>query len=214
MAPATLVDSPVELGRQFLQALVERISVDLAFWHQEQEEPFERLLFIHSEDVNEKNRALVWEAIFRIASQVRMDPSNIRLIGKQHPMLIEAYCVLQDNEATLPLRLLGNTFTGWQIDPFHFYKIPGELTMATAGIDTLHSIIDEEAAFFEREGRDPRKMKLPVLMAYELAKCGRGELGELAGKIFKDGIHVLERDGFHGMQVEIVRDRDAKLELE
>jgi hypothetical protein len=55
---------------------------------------------------------------------------------------------------------------------------------------------------------------LPVLMAYDLAKCGRQELGDVAGRIFKEGIDVLEKEGFHGMSVEIVRKRDAVLEFE
>ena len=65
-----------------------------------------------------------------------------------------------------------------------------------------------------KHGEAPRKMKLPVLMAYDLAKCGREELGEMAGRIFKDGIVVLEKEGFHGMNVEIVRNRDAALQFE
>ena len=50
-------------------------------------------------------------------------------------------------------------------------------------------------------------MKLPVLMAYDLAKCGRDQLGDLSGRVFKDGIRVFEKEGFHGMSVEIIRDR-------
>ena len=82
------------------------------------------------------------------------------------------------------------------------------------GRETLNVIIDKEAEFFEQHNAAPRKIKLPVLMAYDLAKCGREELGELAGRIFKDGIAVLEKEGFHGMNVEIIRDRDAALQLE
>ena len=84
----------------------------------------------------------------------------------------------------------------------------------STGRETLNQIIDREAEFFEQHGAAPRKMKLPVLMAYDLAKCGREELGELAGRVFKDGIAVLEREGFHGMSVEIIRNRDAALQFE
>ena len=59
------------------------------------------------------------------------------------------------------------------------------------GLDTLSEIIDKEAEFFEQHGRAPRKIKLPVLMAYDLAKCGRQELGDIAGRVFRDGIDVL-----------------------
>ncbi len=82
------------------------------------------------------------------------------------------------------------------------------------GRETLNQIIDKEAEFFKEKGEAPHKIRLPVLMAYDLAKCGRQELGELAGRIFKDGIAVLEKEGFHGMNVEIIRDRDAKLQFE
>lgn len=51
-------------------------------------------------------------------------------------------------------------------------------------------------------------------MDYGLAKCGRNELGDLSGRVFKDGITVFEKEGFHGMSVEIVRDRAAVLEFE
>lgn len=82
------------------------------------------------------------------------------------------------------------------------------------GLDTLSEIIDKEAEFFQQTGRAPRKAKLPVLMAYDLAKCGRQELGDISGRIFKEGIDVLEKEGFHGMKVEIVRKPDASLEFE
>ena len=85
--------------------------------------------------------------------------------------------------------------------------------MAT-GRETLHEIIDKEAEFFQQHGVPPRKIKLPVLVAYDLAKCGRDDLGELSGRIFKDGVSALEKEGFHGMQVEIVRDRAATLQFE
>lgn len=82
------------------------------------------------------------------------------------------------------------------------------------GRETLHHIIDKEAEFFEQNGAPPRKIKLPVLMAYDLAKCGGEDLGDLSGRVFKDGIDVFEKEGFHGMQVEIVRKHDAELAFE
>ena len=82
------------------------------------------------------------------------------------------------------------------------------------GREVLYQIIDQEANFFQLNGRPPRRMKLPVRMAYDLAKCGRDTVGDLSGRVFKDGITVFEQEGFHGMAVEIVRDRNAALELE
>ena len=83
-----------------------------------------------------------------------------------------------------------------------------------SGREVLNQIIDQEAAFFQQHGKAPRKMKLPVLMAYDLAKCGRNEVGDLIGRVFMDGITVFEKEGFHGKDVEIVRDRNAVLEFE
>ena len=85
--------------------------------------------------------------------------------------------------------------------------------MAT-GTETLHQIIDAEADFFGQHGVPPTLLKLPVSMAYDLAKCRYNDLGELSGRIFRAGITVLENEGFHGMRVEIVRDRNATLQLE
>jgi hypothetical protein len=55
---------------------------------------------------------------------------------------------------------------------------------------------------------------MPVRVAYDLAKCGRNEIGEMSDRIFRDGIKVLEEEGFHGMKVQIIRRRDAVLQLE
>lgn len=85
--------------------------------------------------------------------------------------------------------------------------------MSTAR-ETLNQIVDKEAEFFREHNEPPHKMKLPVLMAYDLAKCSRDEIGELSWRIFKEGIAVLEKEGFHGMTVEIVRNRDASLQFE
>ena len=54
---------------------------------------------------------------------------------------------------------------------------------------------------------------MPVLMAYHLAKCGREDMGELSARVFKDGITVFEKEGLHGLTVEIIRRPDA-LEFE
>ncbi len=85
--------------------------------------------------------------------------------------------------------------------------------MAT-GREALHAIIDAEAQWAAQNGKEPRVMKLPVLMAYDLAKCGLDDLGELSGRIFKDGITVLEKEGLHGLKVQIIRQSDAVLTFE
>jgi len=114
----------------------------------------------------------------------------------------------------IPLHVRGGVFGDREVDEAYLVKGPtGENTMAS-GREILDTIIDQEATFFQQHGKPPRKLKLPVLMAYDLAKCGRNELGDLSGRVFKDGISVFEKEGFHGMNVEIIRDRNASLEFE
>jgi hypothetical protein len=113
----------------------------------------------------------------------------------------------------IPFTLRGVSFGGTNAEEVYLLQAIRGYSMST-GRETLNQIIDQEAEFFQRHGEPPHKIKLPVLMAYDLAKCGRDELGELAGRIFKDGIVVLEKEGFHGMNVEIVRNRDAALQFE
>lgn len=84
----------------------------------------------------------------------------------------------------------------------------------STGTETLHQIIDAETEYVTEHGESPRVLKLPVLMAIELAKCDHDDLGDLTDRISRDGITVLENEGFHGMRVEIVRHREAVLEFE
>jgi len=74
------------------------------------------------------------------------------------------------------------------------------------GLKVLHAIIDAEARYASERGEPPKLLKLPVLLAYDLAKLGREHMGELSGKILKDGVRVLEQEGLLGMKVKIVRD--------
>ncbi len=85
--------------------------------------------------------------------------------------------------------------------------------MAT-GREALDELIDEEASFFQEHGSPPRLVRLPVLMAWDIAKCGYNDLGELSGRILKDGIDVLEDAGLFGMKVQIVREPNAELTFE
>lgn len=62
--------------------------------------------------------------------------------------------------------------------------------MAT-GREALDALIDAEAQWAAANGKEPKKMKLPVLMAYDLAKCGRDDMGEISAQVFKDGIGLL-----------------------
>jgi len=212
MAQNTLVENSIGIGRQFVRAFDQCVPVELAFWYADEED--QPLLYIHTKRVSSGNRDVAIGEILRVASAVGLDPFQVRLVDWSDSILRNAMTALKEHESSLPIRLVGKSFAGFSINDFYFYKVPGDLTMPATGVDALHAIIDEEAAFFEREGKYPIKMRLPVLMAYDLAKCGRDVLGEMSGRIFKDGINVLEREGFHGMKVEIVRNRDAVLEFE
>jgi hypothetical protein len=72
------------------------------------------------------------------------------------------------------------------------------------GVAVLHGIIDGEAAFYSKNGQVPRLLRLPIPQAYELAKLGREHLGELANRIIKSGVGILEEDGLLGMKVQLV----------
>ena len=114
----------------------------------------------------------------------------------------------------IPFYIREQNFDDYAIEEAYLIKgHTGEFTMPS-GREVLDQIIDQEANFFEKHGKPPKKIKLPVLMAYDLSKCGRDQLGDLSGRVFKDGITVFEKEGFHGMSVEIIRDRNAKLEFE
>jgi hypothetical protein len=142
------------------------------------------------------------------------DPFQIKLLPMDAPLANAALVAYEGRPPKIPFRIRETSIGGIAAEEVYFIQGPtGGYTMST-GLDTLNQIIDQEAEFFQKHGVAPRKMKLPVLMAYDLAKCGRGELGEVAGRIFKDGIGVLEKEGFHGMSVEIVRNRDAELQFE
>ena len=71
-----------------------------------------------------------------------------------------------------------------------------------------YSIIDAEADYFIKNGGPAKVLKLPILLAYDLAKLGREHLGDLAGHIAKSGIRVLEKEGLLGMKVRLVTDTE------
>src|SRR5713101_923870 len=115
---------------------------------------------------------------------------------------------------TIPVPFCDRSLGGIAVEDVYLIKGPtGEYAMPS-GREVLDQIIDQEANYFQQHGKPPRKMKLPVLMAYDLAKCGRDEIGDLSGRVFKDGITAFEKEGIHGMSVEIVRDRHATLQFE
>ncbi|MGD0768093.1 MAG: hypothetical protein ABSB42_07860 [Tepidisphaeraceae bacterium] len=82
-----------------------------------------------------------------------------------------------------------------------------------SALETWHSIIDAEAAFHDEHGHPPKKLKLPVRLAYQLAKLPRDQF-ELSELIAKEGIDVIEEKGLLGVSVEIMRDGSTQFSFE
>lgn len=216
MDQGSLVSQQIEAAGRFLRQFEKSTSVVVAFWLKECEEG-QWTFYIGCAPVDRRHLELAYREIFRIVAEMNdpsFEPFQVRLLGLQDPMAQAAIEVYQGRPPRTPVRLSGGTFGGVDVAEVYLVKGPtGESTMAS-GTEVLHQIIDQEANFFQQHGKPPRKMKLPVLMAYDLAKCGRQELGDLSGRVFKDGITVFEKEGIHGMSVEIVRDRNARLDFE
>lgn len=86
-------------------------------------------------------------------------------------------------------------------------RLPKRRPMSSLAI--LDDIIDKQAEFVARHGKQPKTLRLPLLQAYDLAKLGREHLGDLSNEIMLKGIKVLERTGLMGMKVEL--DSDAQV---
>lgn len=216
MDQGTLVKAQIEAGNRFLREFDKYARIVVAFWLKDSESG-RWGLYVASEHINGTNYEVAYGEVIRIAGKMKdpsFDPFQVRLLPPDDPMVKAAADAYAGRPPKIPFTIRVTSFGGIAADEVYLIQGPtGGYSMST-GRETLNQIIDKEAAFFEQHDRAPRRMKLPVLMAYDLAKCGREELGELAGKIFKDGISVLEREGFHGMTVEIVRERGAALQFE
>lgn len=216
MDPSTLVKEQIEAGNNFLRRFEESTRVVAAFWSKECEDGRWKL-YVASDSFQNGKLGMAYEKVLQIAKELN-DPYfelfQVKLVGLSEPLVQAALEFYLTHPPRIPFRISAGNFGGIEVEEVYLVKGPtGEYTMPS-GREILHRIIDQEATFFQQHGKSPRKMKLPVLMAYDLAKCGRDELGDLSGRVFKDGITVFEKEGFHGMNVEIIRDRNAALELE
>lgn len=81
-------------------------------------------------------------------------------------------------------------------------------------IDIWHSIIDQIAEYDEQHGAPPSTLKLPVRVAWHLAKLSPEHLGLLADDVLNEGIVAFEEAGLLGLKVTLVRDPAAVVELE
>ncbi len=211
-----MVKELLEAGNDFLREFEKSVPVVVAFWLKEGEDsPW--TLQVASDRFNSGSTGKSYREVLRIVRQLKspyLGPFRVRLMGLRVPLVQAALEFYLTHPPKIPFPIVGGNFKGFDGDGIYLVRGPtGEYAMPS-GREILDQIIDQEAAFFQQHGKSPRKLKLPVLMAYDLAKCGRNELGELSGRVFKDGIAVFEKEGFHGMSVEIVRDRNATLQLE
>lgn len=216
MDQGSLVVQQIEAAARFLREFEKSTSVAVAFWLKDSEDG-QWTFYVACDPVDKAHLDLAYREVLRIANELNdpyFEAFQVRLVGLREPMVQAALKFYKGHPPRIPLRIGGGNFGGVDVEEVYLIKGPtGERTMAS-GTEVLHQIIDQEANFFQQHGKPPQKMKLPVLMAYDLAKCGRDELGELSGRVFKDGITVFEKEGFHGMGVEIVRDRNATLQFE
>jgi hypothetical protein len=212
----SLVTEQIEAGNRFLREFEKSTPVIAAFWLNEGEDGG-WVLHVASDRFNDGRVGGGYGEVLRIAKEIdnpNFQLSQVRLVGLGEPLVQAVLEFYMTHPPKIPFRIHDRSFGGAGDVEAYLLRGPiGEYTMPS-GREVLNQIIDREAEFFQQHGKSPSKMKLPVLVAYDLAKCGRNELGDLSGRVFKDGITVFEKEGFHGMSVEIVRDRNAKLEFE
>lgn len=216
MDQGSLVREQIEAANRFLQAFEKSTRVVVAFWLKEDEDgPWN---FHVASDRFEKGKlGGGYGEVLRIAQNMKdpyFEPFQVKLVGLSEPIVQAALQFYRTHPPKIPYRIPKRNFGGFDVAGLYLVKGPTGAYTMPSGREILDRIIDEEAAFFQQHGKPPRKIKLPVLMAYDLAKCGRDELGDLSGRVFKDGITAFEKEGFHGMDVEIVRDRNAALQFE
>jgi hypothetical protein len=216
MGEAALVAEAVAAGQEFVRRFGAVIPVAAAYWQTRPEA--DGWKFVIASDRFVSGRVgTAYADVIRIANELNspyLDPYQVELVGLHDRTARAVLEFYRTHPARIPHRVRGWDVGLDDVNELHLVQGPtGDYAMPS-GREALNQIIDREAEFFQQHGTAPRKMRLPVLLAYDLAKCGREELGDISGRVFKDGITVFEREGFHGMNVEIVRDRNAALEFE
>lgn len=216
MDQSALVAEQIEAGHRFLRELEKSIRVVVAFWHRDGADA-RWYFYVASDRFPDDRIGPAFAEVLRIARErndPNFDPFQVRLVGLSDAPVRAALDFYATRPPKIPARLRDRRFAGVSGENIYFVQGPTGVYTMPSGREVLDQIIDEEARFYEKNDMPPRKMKLPVLMAYDLSKCGRNEIGDLSGRVFMEGIVVFEKEGFHGMKVEIVRDRNAVLELE
>lgn len=78
----------------------------------------------------------------------------------------------------------------------------------------LHRLIDAQATFAVAQGHPPHLLKLPILLAYQLAKLGHDHLGSLSEVLILKGVQALEETGILGMRVQLQQNGSRHFTLE
>ena len=75
-----------------------------------------------------------------------------------------------------------------------------------SGREALDYIIDKQTEFISTHHKPPTSMRLPLLLAYDLAKLRSSDIGDLSQRVFREGVKVFEKVGLLGMKVKIEND--------
>jgi hypothetical protein len=81
------------------------------------------------------------------------------------------------------------------------------------GPDALDRIIDSVADYSEREGHEPKSLKLPIRYATALMKLGPNYWGDFYRQIRESGLRAFDGQFLLGMKVELVPGVDAELQV-
>lgn len=77
--------------------------------------------------------------------------------------------------------------------------------------DMLHEKIKD---YLRTNHKPPKLIRLPVLLAHDLSKCGLNELGPLAEKIATEGIGALVKYGYQGHPVKLELEEENEIIIE
>ena len=78
------------------------------------------------------------------------------------------------------------------------------------GAEALNKIIEAIKGFQRQNPKQkPTCIWISWDFAYDVAKLGRSELGDLASRIWKEGVGALEKEGFFGFKVVIDWDNES-----
>ncbi len=211
-----LVRDRLAEGTRFLKAFEPSFPFALAYWLKKDAESDFELYVLPTGRAEVSSKLFYTKAqdVLRSLREPKLELSEVSLARPSDPIVCAALKYYRSNPAKIPRNYRDATFGGVSVHELYLIRGPLEEFDMLTGREVLNQIIDREAEFFQQNGCVPRKIKLPVMMAYDLAKCSRNEIGDLSGEVFMDGIKVFEEKGFHGMKVEIIRDVNSALELE